>query len=192
MSIQELFVLANKELLRVFDQIKDDQWEIPLPKEISYKPSNLKQAVQYHTYDDAWVPDVLQAKTAAEVGESYEPLLDADSKDIQAKYREYNKRASEVVTQFQALHRVTHLSYGDFPAKDYLQHIITFRAFRSYDIAKLISIDTTMDPVFVASIMEELSPVIEGYRNMGVFPDALPVVDSASQQTKLLAMVGRA
>jgi hypothetical protein len=190
MSIQELFVLANAELVKVFDQIKDDQWNITLPEEITYKPANLKQAVRYHTYDDAWVPDILQGKTAAQIGDGYE-LLQTSDNDVMGKYRQYNKRASESVADFHDLDRLTHLSYGDFPAKDYLQHITAFRSFRCYDSAKLIGIDTTMNPVFVDALMEELAPVVEDYRKMGVFPAALPVADMASPQEKLLALVGR-
>ncbi len=189
MTIQELFILANQELLRVISQVHEAQWGIPLPEAITYKPMNLKQAIQYHTYDDAWVPDVLEGKTPTEVGDVYEELLDAS--DVQANYHHYNQRANEAVGNFNDLERITHLSYGDFPAHDYLQHIITFRAFRSYDLAKLIGIDTTMKPEFVDALMTELSPVVEGYRKMGVFPAALPVAEDANPQTKLLALVGR-
>lgn len=190
MTIQELFVTSNRELLRVVDQIKERQWDEMLPEGISSKPATLKEAIQYHTFDDAWVPDVLAGKTAGEVGDSYEFLLSSD--DILANYRKYNHVASETVSSFDDLSRVTHLSYGDFPARDYLQHIVSFRAFRSYDFAKMLGLDTTMDPAFVDALIAEFAPVIDGYRKMGVFPPALSVVEGASQQEKLLAMAGRA
>ena len=189
MTIQELFITSNQALQKVIAQIKDDQWELDMPKGTSSKPTKLEAAVQYHTYDDAWVPDVLAGKTKAEVGDGYEALLTADY--VQANYRKYNQRAIEAVRDFDDLERVTHLSYGDFPAKDYLQHIISFRAFRSYDIAKLIGADMAMAPDFVQALLAEFSPVIEGYRQMGVFPPAIEVPADASPQTKLLALVGR-
>ncbi len=190
MTIQELFITSNRELQKSIKRITDDQWDIPMPPGMSRKPGTLKDAVRYHTYDDAWVPDVLAGKTKEEVGDTYEPLLSADD-DIRENYDKYNQRAVDAVSGFEDLGRTTHLSYGDFPARDYLQHIISFRAFRSYDIAKLIGADTTMDPAFVQALLDEFSPVIEGYRQMGVFPPALQVADDASPQAKLLAMVGR-
>jgi hypothetical protein len=189
MTIQELFITSNEALQKVITQIADDQWELTMPEGTSSKPSTLKEAVQYHTYDDAWVPDVLEGKTKEEVGDVYEHLR--TSENVESDYKEYNQRAIDAVQGFSDLDRVTHLSYGDFPAADYLQHIVSFRAFRIYDIAKLIGADTTMDPEFVQALIDEFSPVIDGYRQMGVFPPAIEVSDDASSQAKLLAMVGR-
>lgn len=189
MTIQELFIASNQALRKSVSQITDSQWDLNMPPGLSSRPSTLKEAVRYHAYDDAWVPDVLAGKTEAEVGDAYEPILAAE--DVQANFDKYNQLAIDAVSAFDDLDRTVHLSYGDFPAKEYLQHIISFRAFRSYDIAKLIGADTTMDAAFVQALLDEFSPVIEGYRQMGVFPPAIEVADDASPQTKLLAMVGR-
>lgn len=189
MTIQELFIVSNQALLAAVLQIKDSQWDLDMPKGTSSKPTKLRQAVQYHTYDDAWVPNVLAGKTKEEVGNQYEHLLNAD--DVKTNYQKYNERASAAVKDFQNLDQTTHLSYGDFPAREYLQHIISFRAFRSYDIAKLIGANTIMTDDFIQALRDEFSPVIESYRQMGVFPSAIDVADDASPQVKLLAMVGR-
>jgi uncharacterized protein (TIGR03086 family) len=189
MTIQELFIASNEALAGVVARITEPMWGLPMPKDTSSKPINLKQAVQYHTYDDAWVPDVLDGKTKEEVDDKYESLL--TNQDVQANYAKYNRLANQAVANFDDLNRVTHLSYGDFPARDYLQHIISFRAFRSYDIAKLIGADTKMPDELVQALIEEFSPVIEGYRKMGVFPPPIEVPDGSSPQVKLLAMVGR-
>ena len=189
MTIQELFVRSNQVLGKVIAQIKDDQWNIPLPPGMSSAPTVLGEAVQRHTYDDAWVPDVLAGKTKDEVGGIYEHLL--SNEDIKNEYAHYNQRAVLAVESFTDLDRTTHLSYGDYPAKDYLQHIISFRAFRAYDIAKLIGADTKFDDDFVQALLDEFTPAVEGYRQMGVFPPALEVADDADPQKKLLAMVGR-
>jgi uncharacterized protein (TIGR03086 family) len=189
MTIQELFIASNEALRTVIDQISDDQWELDMPQGTSSKPTTLKDAVRYHTYDDAWVPDVLAGKTAEEVGDVYDSLLTND--DVAQEYDTHNERAIEAVRGFTDLDRVTHLSYGDFPAREYLQHIVSFRAFRSYDIAKLIGADTKMDGDFVEALVEEFTPVIESYRQMGVFPPALEAPANADPQTRLLAMVGR-
>lgn len=189
MTIQELFIASNLALLTSIKQIGADQWELDMPPGLSRRPTKLGDAVRYHAYDDAWVPDVLDGKTKEEVGDRYEGLL--ASPDILKEYEEYNARACDAVRNFDDLTRMTHLSYGDFPARDYLQHIISFRAFRAYDIAKMIGADTTMDPELVTALTDEFAPVIEEYRHMGVFPPALPVSQDADPQAKLLAMVGR-
>jgi len=191
MTIQELFIASNDALLRVIMQITDDQWSLDLPKYAVMKPSKLKTAVQYHTYDDAWVPDVLAGKTAADVGDQYEWLLASD--DVLNNYSKYNAVASDVVRSLTTtdLDRIAHLSYGDFSVHDYLQHIVSFRAFRAYDFAKLIGVDATLPDDLVQALLDEFSPVIESYRQMGVFPPAVPVADDASPQAKLMGMAGR-
>ena len=189
MTIQELFIISNQELKRVVVQIADNQWDLALPAGMSARPTTIQQAVRNHTYDDAWVPNMLAGKTQVEVGEVYESLL--VSENIKADYSHYNQRAVDTVSDFQDLDKICHLSYGDYPALQYLQHVISFRAFRSYDFAKLIGADDAMSADFVQALSDEFSPIIETYRQMGVFPPAIEVPNDAGPQAKLLAMVGR-
>lgn len=191
MTIQALFIRANEELKKVIDQIKDDQWELQLPPGIAHRPATLHEAINYHTYDDAWVSDVLAGKTKDEVGDKYEAIL--TSSDPKVQYAKYNQLAIEAVKAFPDtdLGKVTHLSYGDFPAKEYLMHITSYRGFRVYDLAKIIGADTNMTDDLVQGLWDELSPVIEDYRQMGVFPPAIPSADDADLQTKLLNLAGR-
>jgi hypothetical protein len=189
MTIQELFIRSNEELRRVIDQITGEQWGINMPEGLTSKPETLEQSVRGHAYDDAWVPDVLGGKTKEEVGDKYEYILDCE--DVVMKYDMFNQFAIDSVRGFTDLERIVHLSYGDFAAKDYLQHIISYRAFRSYDIAKMIGADTTMADDLVQGLLEEFTPVIESYRQMGVFPPAKDVAHDASPQARLLALVGR-
>ena len=189
LTIQELFILSNNELKRVILQIKDEQWAIDMPPGMSRKPASLEVAVRYHTYDDAWVPDILAGRKAENVGNEFEYLKTEGN--VRAQYIAFNTSACQAVQSFTDLDRQTHLSYGDYPAREYLQHIISFRAFRSYDIAKLIDVNTTMNPEFVDALVKEFTPVVEFYRQIGVFAPPIDVSESASNQTKLLAMVGR-
>lgn len=189
MTIQELFTTANQALLHVVDQIKPEQWDIMLPESSSIRPTNLRDAVRYHSYDDAWVPDVLAGKTAQEVGNVYEALLTSD--DFLANFAKYNGLANQTVSGFDELAKVVHLSYGDFSAKEYLQHITSFRALRAYDIAKLIGADTKMADDYIDALQAEYEPEIEFYRQVGVFPPAVEAPEGADKQTKLLAMFGR-
>ena len=189
MKIQELFIMSNQALQRVVSQIDAEQWDLMMPEGTTREPSTLRDAVRHHIYEDAWVPDVLAGKTIAEVGDKYEYLKTTE--DIQADYTRYNQQAIDAVRHFTDLNRITHLSYGDFSARDYLQHILSFRAARSYDIARLIGADTTMASDFAEGLLEEYGPVADNYRKMGVFPPALPVADDATPQEKFLALIGR-
>ena len=191
MTRQELFIAANRAVRTSIDQIKEGQWTLEMPPGTSTKPSTLREAVRYHIFDDAWVPEALAGKTIDEVGDAYDYLRDEESLPILATFDDYNQRASDVVSNFTDLTSIVHLSYGDYSADEYLLHIIIFRAFRSYDIAKLIGVSTRMDTPLVQALWDTLTPVVEQFRQIGVFPPALAVGENASPQEKLLALVGR-
>jgi hypothetical protein len=191
MTIKELYILANEAEQKVVAQIADDQWDLVMPQKITHEPMTLQEVVRYHVWDDAWIPDILAGKTKEEVGDVHEHLLILTTKELQANFATYNQGAITAVRGLSDLERTVHLSYGDFPAREYLQHNVSVRAFWSYDIAKLIGADTTMADDFVQALMDEFSPVVEGYRRMGLFPPAIAVANDASPQIKLLAMVGR-
>ena len=191
MTIKELYTKANEAEQKVVAHIADDQWDLAMPQIITHEPMRLQEVVRYHIWDDAWIPDVLAGKTKEEVGAVHEHLLKLTTQELQTNFTIYNHRAIAAVRDLSDLDRIVHLSYGDFPAREYLQHNVSTRAFWSYDIARLIGADTTMADDFVQALMDEFSPVIEGYRQRGLFPPAIEVANDASPQTKLLAMVGR-
>ena len=72
MSEPEIFVLADQALNGVVSRIKDDQWPMTVPAWFSRSQKDriptVREIVNYHDYDDAWVPDMLAGKTMDEVG----------------------------------------------------------------------------------------------------------------------------
>ncbi len=191
MTIKELYMKANEAEQQVVAHIAYDQWSLVMPQKITHQPMTLQEVVRYHVWDDAWIPDVLAGKTKEEVGDKHDHLLKLPTEELQTNFATYNQRSIAAVRDLSDMDRIVHLSYGDFPAREYLQHNVSVRAFWSYDMAKLIGADTTMADDYVQALMDEFSPVIEGYRQMGLFPPAIEVANDASLQTKLLAMVGR-
>ncbi|MCX6372579.1 MAG: TIGR03086 family protein, partial [Actinobacteria bacterium] len=95
------------------------------------------------------------------------------------------------VRAFDDLDRVVHLSYGDYPAREYLKHITSFRGLRAYDIAKYIGADTTMPDDLVRGLWDEIAPDAEQWRQMGVFGAAVDVPETAPLQDRLLGLTGR-
>jgi len=69
----DVFILAEDALVKVVSQIKDNQWTMEMPPEFArkgHKPATLREIINYHAYDDAWVPDMLAGKTMEEAGKS--------------------------------------------------------------------------------------------------------------------------
>ena len=87
--------------------------------------------------------------------------------------------------------RLVHLSYGDFPAAEYLRHVTSFRGFRVFDIARWIGAGTEMPPDLVQGMWDVLGPDMEAWRAIGVYQAAVPVPDDAPLQDRLLGLSGR-
>jgi hypothetical protein len=191
MIITDLFVASEHALTKVVDQIQPDQWSLEVPVYVTPKGGTLRTIINYHAYDDAWVPDVLAGKTAVEVGTKYDgDLLGTDAK------ASWHLIVNKAIVAVQALtsadlEKNTHLSYGDFPAKEYLRHIVSFRAFRAIDLARFIGVDDQLDPEFVQGLWDAFLPDVDAWRQMGVFGPAIAVADGASLQERLLGLVGR-
>jgi uncharacterized protein (TIGR03086 family) len=187
---RDVFILAERALADVIDQVRPDQWEQPKPEwfhTAGQGDVTLRQIVNYHAYDSAWVPDVLAGKTMAEVGDVYEHLKN----DGAADYRAQSDAAVAAAEAFEDPERLVHLSYGDFPAREYLRHVTSFRGFRVFDIASWIGASTEMPPDLVQGMWDVLSPDMEAWRAIGVYRAAVPVPDDAPLQDRLLALAGR-
>ena len=191
MTIEELFVASNEIEQEVVERIADDQWRLMLPEAVTRRPMDLFEAVRYHVWDSAWIPDGLAGMTLEEVGDRYAPLLKLASEELKSNFARYSQRAIAAVRDLTDLDRVVHLTYGDFPAREYLQHNVSVRAFWSYDIAKVIGVDFALADDVAQALLEEFGPVVEGYRKMGLFPPEVQAPRDATPTAKLLAMVGR-
>ena len=191
MTEQDVFILADQALLRVVEQIRDDQWDAVVPTELTPRQpgSTLRQVINYHAYDDAWVPDVLAGKTIEEVGAAHDGDLLGD--EPKAAFARIVATTVSTVRGFSDPDKTVHLSYGDFPAREYLKHITYFRGSRVYDLARFIGADTTMPAGLVQGLWDELSPQAEEWRQMGVFGPAVEVPEDAPLQDRLLGLTGR-
>ncbi|HEX4754970.1 MAG TPA: hypothetical protein VH661_04360 [Candidatus Dormibacteraeota bacterium] len=190
MAERDVFILSEQALADVIDQIRPEQWDLPKPEWFAaggQGDATLREIVNYHAYDSAWVPDVLAGKTTAEVGDAHEHIkTDADS-----AYRMHSDSAIAAARALEDPERTVHLSYGDFPAREYLKHITSFRGFRMHDIARWIGVSTQMPPALVQGMWDELEPEIEAWRAMGVYGPAVAVADDAPLQDRLLGLAGR-
>jgi uncharacterized protein (TIGR03086 family) len=187
---KDVFILADQSLKDVVDQIRDDQWDTAVPADMTRKPgTTLRETINYHAYDDAWVPDVLAGRTIEEVGDKYAGDLLGDHPKL--NFAAIVETAVLAVRGFDDLDRMVHLTYGDFSARDYLRHITSFRGLRVHDIAKFIGAGTTMPPDLVQGLWDEIAPEAEAWRAMGVFGPAVDVPEDAPLQDRLLGLTGR-
>ena len=61
----------------------------------------------------------------------------------------------------------------------------------SWDLARGIGADETLDPELAELVYERTLPIAEHLQETGLFKPPVPVPDDAPLQTKLLALFGR-
>lgn len=186
----DVYILAENALTATIAHIRDDQWDERTPPWFQVGgPGNapLRQVINYHAYDTAWVPDVLAGRTLDEVGRRWESMKE----DGAPQYAELAAAAIAAAESVGDGTQIVHLSYGDFPANEYLRHITSFRGFRAYDIAKWIGAPTKLPDALVDGMWELLTPDAEQWRAMGVYKEAVAVPDDAPLQDRLLGLSGR-
>lgn len=193
-SEQEVFVLAEHALKHVVDQIRDDQWAMEMPPAFARRTQatvTLREIIQYHAYDDAWVPDMLAGKTMDEAGrDKFDGDLLGD--DPKRSFAALVEAACAAARDLDDPERTVHCSFGDYPAREYFWQISSFRGLRAHDIAEVIGVDSTLPRDLVQGLWDELSPHAEEWRAIGVFGPAVAVPDDADLQAKLLGLTGRA
>ncbi|HEY6427459.1 MAG TPA: hypothetical protein VIX84_09520, partial [Acidimicrobiales bacterium] len=189
-------VLADRALARLVAQIRDDQWNVVLPATFTTRhrpePPTLWELINYHAYDDAWVPDTLAGRSMAEAGaEKFDGDLLGD--DPVGSFEAIVDAACAAAAGVGEgdLDSVAHLSFGDFTVREYFWQINQFRALRAHDIARVIGVDPALPPDLVQGVWDEVSPHAEEWRAIGVFPAAVAVLEDAPLLDRLLGLTGR-
>jgi len=194
MNETEVFQLADRALNAVVAEIADDQWDMAMPASFATRQSDtvpsLREVIGYHAYDDAWVPDMLAGRTMEEVGTE---AFDGDllGHDPTASFAAIVDKACAAARAIRDLDITVHCSFGDYPAREYLWQINSFRGLRAHDIAGVIGVEAGLSDELIQGLWDEISPHAEEWRTMGVFPAAVPVDADAPLLHRLLGLTGR-
>jgi hypothetical protein len=194
MAEPEVFVLADRALARLVARIAPEQWEIVLPASFVSRarpePPTLRELINYHAYDDAWVPDTLAGLTMDEAGvDKFDgDLLGADPA---SSFEAIVDRACAAASNVTDLDAVAHLSFGDYSVREYFWQINQFRGLRGHDIARVIGVEPGLPDELVQGLWAEVSPHAEEWRTIGVYPSAVPIPEDAPLLDRLLGLTGR-
>lgn len=189
MKQKRVFFEADAALRHVLNSLTPDQLDRPAPEEWSTLPSpTMRDIVATHARDEAWVPDMLAGRTIEEVGDTWSGDLLGD--DPIGSYNAINDAATDAVAADIPPGAVAHMSYGDYPVEEYLEHISYFRAFQAWSISRHFGLPNPLPEQLVASLDAMLDKDLETFQAIGVFGESIPLPDDATADEKLLARVG--
>lgn len=188
MNADDLFLHADAALREVIDQIDPADFDTPVPPEWSeLEQPTLRGILGRHAYDEAWVPDVIAGRSAAD-GDRYADV-DLLGDDPVASYDELNDRATAAVRagEFADTFRFT---YGDYPAAEGFAHLATYRGSQAWSIAHHLGIPFHLSADLIAGFDEHITPHADEWRQWGVFPPAVEPPAGADDETRLLCTLG--
>lgn len=185
MDVPDLHQRASGEFGRRLHMIGDEQWALPTP----CSDWDVRGLVRHLVDENLWTPPLMEGSTIAEVGDRFEgDVLGDDPK------KAFDAAAAEAIAAVHgegAMERTVHLSFGDFPGREYAMQLFADHLIHAWDLARALGVDERLDPELVAACAEWFGPMEEAYRGAGAIGPRPVVADDADDQTRLLAKFGR-
>ena len=165
--------------------IREGEWHGPTPCD----EWDVRMLVNHVTVEQLWVPPLVQGSSVADIGSR----LDGDQlgDDPAASWDEAVEASLTAFGAPDALDGVVSLSSGERKTAEYCWEMTTDALIHSWDLARGIRADETLDPELVDLVYERTLPIAEHLQETGLFAPPVPVPDDAPLQTKLLALFGR-
>lgn len=185
MNLKDLYARAVKEFGARVEVVKEDQWHDPTP----CQDWDVHALVNHVVNEAMWVPPLLAGKTLEDVGASLEgDLLGADPHESWQRARD---EELEAIAAVDSLDRLVHVSWGQIPARDYLNQVLMDHLIHAWDVARAVGADEHLDAELVDYCYGGARAMEEAIRGAGVYGDRVSVAEDADTQTKLLALLGR-
>lgn len=176
---------ATREFDRRVRAVGADQWDAPTP----CTEWDVRTLVNHLVNESLWVAPLLDGSTIAEVGDRFGGDLLGD--DPVRAWQDASATASTAVHADGATGQQVHLSFGDTSGEDYLWQLVSDLTLHSWDLARGIGADDTLDPELVEVVLTRIAPAKDELAASGVFGAPVPVAEDADPQTRLLGMMGR-
>lgn len=188
MDADRLFLLADGALRDVIDRLTPEHLARRAPDDWGHADEpTFHDVVVTHSYDEAWVPDVLAGKAMADG----DPWRDHDlaGDDVVAAYDAFHDAATAAV-RAGSWSPVFRFQYGDYPAAEGFAHLSSYRAFQAWLVAKHLGIPFHLSPELLDGLDEHVVVHADEWRQWGVFPPAIEPPADADHETRVLCAVG--
>lgn len=165
--------------------VADDQWALSTP----CPDWDVRSLVNHLLFELRWAVPLLAGRTIAEVGDRFDGDLLGD--DPAGRWDEAAREALAAVDDEGAMERTVHLSFGDFPGREYAMQLFADLLVHGWDLRVATGQDARLDPDLVNGCAVWFAAVADGYRQAGAVGPLLEVPDDAGPQERLLAAFGR-
>jgi uncharacterized protein (TIGR03086 family) len=148
---------------------------------------DVRDVVNHVVAEHLWVPHLLRGETLADVGDRYDgDVIGDDPVEAWERASEQSRAAWHTASD----DFVVHLSFGDTPASEYGEQMLSDLVIHGWDLARGAGLDDQLDPVAAARVLDYLGPRAKEWHEFGVFAEPIEV-DSDDATTRLLGLTGR-
>jgi uncharacterized protein (TIGR03086 family) len=185
-DIAELHAQALDATGRIVAGIVADRWHADTPCD----GWDVRALVNHVVAGNLWAAELAAGGTIEGVGDR----LDGDvlGPDPVGSYDASAKAAAAVFHRPGALDAPCAVSYGPVPGSVYAGHRFLDVFIHGWDLAAATGQDTALDAGLRQACREVIEPQLEAFRGAGALAGPLPVPAGASDQTRFLALLGRA
>lgn len=184
MDTKTLFAKTIESAAGCIKHIRVDEYDNPTP----CSEWNLNQLLNHLVYELVWMPPLLEGQTITEVGDQFEGDLISD--DPQGAWQKAADAALAAVEKAD-LSAVVHVSAGDITAEQYIKEMSNDVLIHGWDIGQALHCSVVFDEAVAQADYDNMTPLIQSFREHGAIGDEVQVADNATIQTKLLAIMGR-
>jgi uncharacterized protein (TIGR03086 family) len=157
-------------------------WDAPTPD----TEWTVRDLVHHVVEEQQWVPHLLAGSSIADSQRRIPPLGD----DLRAEWRLYSLAATSAWDAASPDTRVQ-LSFDIVSFSDYLREQVSDVAIHSWDLARAVGADETLDTALVEAVWTVFEPQRATLSASGLFAAPVPLPDDATLQLRLLALTGR-
>lgn len=181
----ELFERAVAGFGRRVHATADVQWNDPTPCE----DWDVRMLVNHVTVEQLWVPPLVGGASVGDVGDR----LDGDQlgADPVAAWDDAVAASCAAFGAAGALDGEILLSSGPRPAVEYCWEMTVDALIHSWDLARGIGGNETLDDELVELTFARIEPIADSLHETGMFAPPVPVPRSAPLATRLLGLFGR-
>ena len=185
-DIAELHAQALDATGHIVAGIVADRWHADTPCD----GWDVRALVNHVVAGNLWAAELAAGGTIEGVGDR----LDGDvlGPDPVGSYDTSAKAAAAVFHRPGALDASCAVSYGPVPGSVYAGHRFLDVFIHGWDLAAATGQDTALDAGLRQACREVIEPQLKAFRGAGALAGPLPVPAGASDQTRFLALLGRA
>jgi len=187
-DLVELHGRAGRRFAAVVDGVGEERWYADTP----CSEWDVRTLVHHLLYEQRWVAPLLEGLTIDQVGDRFDgDLMGGDPSKWAPMLATAIEQAHAAVARPAALGQTVHLSYGDATGEEYVMQLTADLAIHGWDLARATGQDDTLDGDVVALLLPWTEANIDIWAGMGLFGPRIDVDRGASDDARLLALMGR-